>query len=466
MQEIQIYVVNMNLCNKKCQKNNSCIYKQCPYNLFKSINTNIINKNNYSGPLVNTFIGSFNYPNVNMSVIANYKKDFNDIDDVTEWKNKKLNINDILLRRIHAINSSKQNNVKSVKTNDQKSLRTFNINKPINKNKKYEIEKQCINNSLLVKNSFEIDKIQNKDFMQNIQLLSLSNKNIEGEINFSSRIQSKIQFDSYTKPFGPKVNLKNFSIEENVHVPTVVDKIINDDLNANEALIKLNKKNFDSYYLTKIFSTGNLGKNKRIVPTKWSITAVDDSLSIQNLKNIKQFDIGNDYMIYTDNYLGNHYIILFMPNQFSYQLNEIMIDNTMDLFDSHLKKVREINLNYNYDYENFYGRKNYATNTAGAYYAARYSISQKLMELKRQYKVAIFRFISNEYYVPLGVWVVREGILKTLQTKPIIFQDEELVKNYILQLSKKKYRVNINNIFKESKIFNEKEEQKNILLFT
>ena len=88
------------------------------------------------------------------------------------------------------------------------------------------------------------------------------------------------------------------------------------------------------------------------------------------------------------------------------------------------------------------------------------------MELKRQYKVAIFRFISNEYYVPLGVWVVREGILKTLQTKPIIFQDEELVKNYILQLSKKKYRVNINNIFKESKIFNEKEEQKNILLFT
>ena len=75
------------------------------------------------------------------------------------------------------------------------------------------------------------------------------------------------------------------------------------------------------------------------------------------------------------------------------------------------------------DYEFYNGRKEYVKNTAGAYYAVRLAVLEKLLELKEQYSVLVVREILPEYFVPLGVWVVREGARKALEGESLPAQD-------------------------------------------
>ena len=51
------------------------------------------------------------------------------------------------------------------------------------------------------------------------------------------------------------------------------------------------KNKFDEYTLSKILSVGVLGlkKDKKLVPTRWSITATDDILAKNLLRKIRDF---------------------------------------------------------------------------------------------------------------------------------------------------------------------------------
>ncbi len=62
------------------------------------------------------------------------------------------------------------------------------------------------------------------------------------------------------------------------------------------------------------------------------------------------------------------------------------------------------------DYEFYQGRKNYASNITGAYYAARKEVCEYLYNIGRQARVLIFREVRGGYLVPLGVWVIRETV--------------------------------------------------------
>ncbi len=75
------------------------------------------------------------------------------------------------------------------------------------------------------------------------------------------------------------------------------------------------------------------------------------------------------------------------------------------------------------DYEFYNGRKEYVKNTAGAYYAIRLAVLEKLLQLKEQYSVLVVREILPEYFVPLGFWVVREGARKVLEGESISAAD-------------------------------------------
>ena len=73
-------------------------------------------------------------------------------------------------------------------------------------------------------------------------------------------------------------------------------------------------------------------------------------------------------------------------------------------------------------FNSFFGRKKYAENTVGGYYAARIAVLEQLRIIKKQSSVLALRFVDpNEYIAPLGVWVVREAVRRALKSKPIIF---------------------------------------------
>jgi hypothetical protein len=77
------------------------------------------------------------------------------------------------------------------------------------------------------------------------------------------------------------------------------------------------------------------------------------------------------------------------------------------------------------DSEGYDGKKGYSP-LAGGYYASRLPVLEYLTEIKRQASVFVLREITPDYWAPLGVWVVREGMRKALQNPPKKFDSLEV----------------------------------------
>ena len=77
-------------------------------------------------------------------------------------------------------------------------------------------------------------------------------------------------------------------------------------------------------------------------------------------------------------------------------------------------------------------------------------VLEKLKSMKRQASVLLLRFITDEYWAPLGVWVVRESVRNTMRSKPITFASKELMLKYVKKLVKKKYNYDITKILNKS----------------
>jgi hypothetical protein len=60
------------------------------------------------------------------------------------------------------------------------------------------------------------------------------------------------------------------------------------------------------------------------------------------------------------------------------------------------------------DYESFFPRKTYADDVTGAYYVNRLAATEYLESIKRQASVLVMRQVSQEYYAPLGVGILRQ----------------------------------------------------------
>ncbi len=311
--------------------------------------------------------------------------------------------------------------------------------------------------SQLINSRFKADiKTRNK-FLDVSKEVGMASKPVDLEINLKKKPNFRLKTDYYLAPQGPNAQLKKVSITSNPKINSKVEKVVSDnDLKANDALIYLYKNEFDENFLTRLFSIGNLGlkKNRKLVPTRWSITAVDDALAKSLMKKIKDYN-ESDYMAYFGGYLGNYYLILFFSEKWSYELFETYMPKTSwNIVNS---------ISFSTDYESYEGRKTYASECAGGYYAARLPILEKLDEIKKQGSVLALRFITGEYAIPLGVWVCRESARKSLQQRPIVFSDKELMLEYAKKFIKKKFNYDLNNIFGHSILLKNIKYQKKII---
>lgn len=288
-------------------------------------------------------------------------------------------------------------------------------------------------------------KAKNK-FIEENQLLAISNKPTEVEIKFSKRPVYKISFSEITQPMGPSAKIKRMKVIENPKVPLVVDKVIEDDLVAADQ-VKLLYKHFDVYYIMNVFSSGVLGKkeNQKLVPTRWSITAIDDILGKILIEKIKGYKEINSFFVYESNYLGNKFSILLIPGKWEYENFEAWAPGSS--WARNLKNTLILK-----EYEPYEGRKSYADKECGGYYAARFAVCEALEKMKRQAKVIVFREISEKYVVPLGVWQVRENVRNAMRSPPKKF---ETIKEAISYL-RMKLKIPIEEYLKISRILQQK----------
>ncbi len=364
-------------------------------------------KKDFSTDTVSPFVSRFNYPNLNVGILAPPEETEDSwlYDAPKYWAVNNFQIPQIINYRSSLINSSFQTNVR-----------------------------------------------KRMKFLELSQEAALASKPTDIEINLQDKPKFRLNVDSIAAPIGPNAKLRKAKLTENPKIHTKVQKVHYDtDLKASEALIYLYKNNFDENFLSRILSVGNLGigKNRKLVPTRWSITATDDTLGKHLIKEIKKYNQIN-YSAFFGNYLGNYYLILLFPEVWGYELFETPVSNP-----SH----------FTTDHEFYDGRKYYANNTAGGYYTVRLAILEKLNQMKRQGSALALRFITGDYTLPLGVFVTREAARKAMHNNPIQFSSKELMLEYAKKLIKNKFNCDIDIFLRKSKVLSEIQGQTKLIKY-
>ncbi|HDL02287.1 MAG TPA: hypothetical protein ENH20_00460 [Candidatus Pacearchaeota archaeon] len=299
------------------------------------------------------------------------------------------------------------------------------------------------------------------------QELALSSKPVSTEIFLKKKPTFQFTIDKVFQPMTNPAPLHRAILEENPHVPKKVDYLINDtDIKSVDAIKELYTSNIKIDHLQKLLSIGLLGKKtaRRMVPTRWSITATDDTISKEHLKKIRYFQQTNQITLYSGNFLGNYIEALLLPGNFSFEAIECWISgSTYSPGETNNQQPTTNNqiFTFSQDWENFNGRKTYAFNVSGGYYAMRLPLTEHLLKIKRQATVLMFREILPEYYAPLGVGIVRETAKRTFASKPKYF---DTIKE-AMQNMQTRIQIPIKTIQEKSWLLNNYRKQKSIFDF-
>jgi hypothetical protein len=177
-------------------------------------------------------------------------------------------------------------------------------------------------------------------------------------------------------------------------------------------VFRLYDKGLPVSQIQKSFSVGLFGidKNRKFVPTRWSITAVDSTLGNILLDETKDYPIINEYRIYEATNLDNRWIILMLPREWCFELIEAWYPKT--IWNPDGKDTMMVS-----SHEFFKGRKTYPE-IGGCYFSSKLAVNELLRKEKRQAGVVIFREAHAGYILPTGVWLVRESVRQALKTEP------------------------------------------------
>ncbi len=373
-----------------------------------------LEKQDFFGASPAPFVGRFGYPDVNVGILSppDTKEDVWLHDAPQFWADNSFSIKQVIDLRSSLVNSRFRSNIK-----DQ--------------NKMLDISQE----------------------------VGMASKPVDVEINLEKKPTFRLNNDAYLAPTGPNAKLKKATITENPKIHRKVDKAVSDtDLKSTNAVLDLYDSGFDENFLSKLLSVGTLGlkNNRKLVPTRWSITATDDMISKDILKEIKNYN-ETDFQAFFGSYLGNYYLVMLFPEPWSFEL-----------FETYLPKASfniSDEIQYTTDHEPYRGRTSYAENCGGGYYASRLPVLEKLKNLKRQASVLVIRMITGEYAVPLGVWVCREATRKSLSSKPITFSDKNLMLKYAKSLIQKKFGYDISPILEKSVLLKEMKNQSKLSHF-
>ncbi len=293
----------------------------------------------------------------------------------------------------------------------------------------------------------------NDRLKQVTQELALSSKPVSTEFFLKKKPTLEFTPDSVFRPMTNPAPIKKVILEENPKVSKKVDYLTSDyDVKATTALQELYKSNIKVDHLQKLLSIGLLGvkHSRKMVPTRWSITATDDTISKQHLEKIRYFPEVNHITLFSGNFVGNYIEVLILPGRFSFE--------AIEAWQGESTFNQEHYTQFSQDYEGFFGRKKYAFNITGGYYAMRLPLTEYLTKIQRQATVFIFREIRPEYYAPLGVGIVRETTRRAFTNQPKTFDTiEDALKDIQTRLE-----TSIEIIKEKSWVLNEYGKQKSL----
>ncbi len=233
-----------------------------------------------------------------------------------------------------------------------------------------------------------------------LEEIALSSRPLEVEATFSRPVLHKLSFDGIITPTGLSGEVRRLDLLDNPSVEPLVERITGDtDAGARDACRELLQGGIDVYRTTDLLSAGLLGRRRRLVPTRWAITAVDDMAGSVLKGVIRNYPSVDETLVFSSLLFGNHIGVLLMPGDWKFEMVERW--STGSLWAGEDESVTT-------DREGM--KKQGYSPITGAYYAARLAVLEYLERVRRTARVILVRSVTGEYWAPLGTWVVREAV--------------------------------------------------------
>ncbi len=267
------------------------------------------------------------------------------------------------------------------------------------------------------KQPIKVNDIHNR-LVEKLRDISLAATSIESEAEFSSMPKGMTFGDDHS-PFGPSAMIERFDIS-NVKWNRSLERVYYDeDLRAGDAMMDLHRNGLPTSSIQKALSVGAMGtgRRRRLVPTRWSITACDSTIGKNLLEDVRQFDTIDSFRVHEFCSLNNYYAVLLLPTMWQYEWTEafLRIMGSEELIFS--------------DFEHNSGKKGYSS-VGGCYYACKMAVLESLAREQRQAGAIVLREAYSGY-VPLGVFNVRENVRNAMKQNCSEFEDMRSALAYI-----------------------------------
>jgi len=259
-------------------------------------------------------------------------------------------------------------------------------------------------------------------YIENLQEVAMSSKPIDSDLVFQKSTSSNISLDGESAPFGPIGEIKSAKFSGTSSVKSIEKTYYDKDLKAQDAVLNLYNSGIEISKIQKCFSIGMLGQKRKLVPTKWSITATDDIICKSLTEEVLDYSLIDSCRIFSHEHLGNIFTVVLFPHRWIYEMIEAWYSNGVMGFGSDYEDARGID---------------HPPAIAGAYFAAKLGVLEYLNKMKIQAGVVILREIRPEYAIPVGVWQVREGVREAMAKVPILADDF----NHALSLASQKMSI-------------------------
>lgn len=233
-------------------------------------------------------------------------------------------------------------------------------------------------------------------YIESLQEMAMSARPTSTDLLFEHDLMRSHTPDGHTTPFGSVGQIKSASFSNESSHKALERAYGDDDLNARQAVLSLYRSGVDVTRIQKCLSVGMFGTTRKLVPTKWSITAVDSIISRELSLEIMDTSEIDSWRVFSSERLGNVYSVILYPHTWRYEMVEAWHTN-------------DGVIGFGSDSETHSGM-NHSPAIAGAYFAARLGVCEYLAHSKICAGVLVLREIRPEYSIPVGVWQVREGI--------------------------------------------------------
>ena len=264
------------------------------------------------------------------------------------------------------------------------------------------------------KSTVKVQDARNPDkTLSLVQELVMSETPTDTELVLKKKPYVRINLLTRSSPHGPSGVVERLRLASNPDVPRQIDNVVSDtDLPANEGAQSLYQNGVSQQHIVRMFSIGLLGasRTRRLVPTEWSITAIDDILSKDLRRKVLDHPRLDEFRLFIAHAVGNNVHVLLLPTGWMFEVLEGWLTGPRpEVFG---------------DYELNKGRKDYPTNIAGAYHASRLPVLEYLDRNRTQAGAIVFLEVTKEW-VPLGVWRFRELARRALTGEPSRFRSLE-----------------------------------------